>query len=218
MIIAAMTEPNPAPVSDVQVQTLCRQAAAGDEDALERLLCLHHRRMLGFARRKIDVQWRQRIEPEDVLQEAYVEAFSSIGGFQYQGEESFYHWMTRIIENRFFNHVRLWKTQKRAAAREARPGDRSSSGYGSLLDQCLREVRTPSLALRRADAEGALLGCLARLPEDYRRVIRRRFLEEADFAALAGEFGRSEDAVRRMTDRAVEKLGECLGRASQFIS
>jgi len=212
-----MMEPNPVPVSTQQIEALCRQASAGDADALERLLCLHHRRMLGFARRKIDVQWQRKIEPEDILQEAYVDAFSAIGGFQYVGEESFYHWMTRIIENRFYNQVRLWKTQKRSVVRETRAGDRSSSGYAVLLDQCMREARTPSLALRRADAEGALFGCLARLPEDYRRVVQRRFLEEADFPALAVEFGRSEDAVRRMTDRAIEKLGECLGRASLFL-
>lgn len=213
-----MSASNTEAVPPADVEALCRRAVAGDADALEQVLCLHHRRLMGFARRKIDPRWQGKIEPEDVLQESYVEAFASIPRFVYQGDDSFYRWMTRIIEHRFYNLVRGQQAGKRSAAREVRAGDRSSSGYNTLLDHCLREGRTPSLAMQRADAEGALLGCLARLPEDHRAVIRRRYLEEADFAAIAAELGRSEDAVRRLADRAIEKLEACMGRASNFLT
>ena len=201
-----------------RVEALCRRAAAGQADALEELLCVHHRRVLGFLKRKVGVQWLGKIEPEDVLQEAYVEAYKAMPRFEYQGEDSFYRWLSQIVDHRFFYHVRHWSAQKRDAAREVAGGRRSSDSLNGLLEQCLRDTQTPSEFLKHQDAAGALLGCLAHLPEDYRTVVQRLHLDQAPIATVAAEMGRSEDALRRLSGRALEKLRECLGRASRFLS
>lgn len=200
------------------LEALCRKAGQGDGDALEALLCMHHRRLAGYLRRKIGLQWQGKIDPDDVLQEAYLEAFSGISGFDYQGDDSFYHWIVRLTDHRFFHQVRGLQTKKRDVGREVRPRADSRTGYQALLTQCLGDSQTPSRIMRRADAEGALMSCIARLPDDYRIVVRRLHLNEEPLASVAADMARTEDAVRRLASRAVEQLSKCLGRASKYLS
>ena len=53
---------------------------------------------------------------------------------------------------------------------------------------------------------------LARLPEDYRRVIVLRIREDRSFAQIAGLMGRSPAAVRKLLSRALEKTRQNLER------
>jgi RNA polymerase sigma factor (sigma-70 family) len=87
-----------------------------------------------------------------------------------------------------------------------------------LLDHVLRDSLTPSRVMRREDAVAAMMACIARLPEDYRQVIQRMYLEEKPLKEIAADMGRSEDALRRLAGRAVEQLGRCMGRASRYLS
>lgn len=199
-----------------RIEPLCRAAAAGDVDALEALLALHHAPLLGLARRKIGLEWRDRIDPEDLLQEVYVDAFAAIGGFEHRDADSFHRWLRRILETRFIDQVRHWTRKKRGAVRVALDGE--ASRYDALLEQCQPDSATPSRFARRAEALGAMMSCVARLPEDYRAVVQRVLLDEESYAAAAESLGRSPEAVRRMLSRATEKLRECLARASLIIS
>ncbi len=200
------------------IDAWCRQAAAGDLPTLERLLAHYHERFLGLILRKIGLDWRGRIEPEDVLQEAYIEVYADIAGFTYRGPDSFYRWVTRIIDHQFVDHVRRHRRKKRDIAREAVAPRGESSAFDALLDRCASDARTPSADLRRADAVGALMSCIAQLPDDYRVVVQRLYLRQEPLAAIATDLGRSEDAVRRMGLRAIERLRAGLGRASHYLS
>ncbi len=210
-----MSEPNLSIPNAAVVENWCRAAIAGDQDALTRLLGAYHARLFSFARRKIGVDWNGKIDAEDVLQDAYIEVFATIGGFEYRGEDCFYHWVTRIIDHRFMDQVRRWRRKKRDAAREY-------SGQGTahleLLDRVLTAAGSPSLSIKREDAVGALMLCLAKLPEDARTVVQRWCLNQEPLAQVAAELGRSEDAVRRLAGRAIEQIGRCMGRASHYIS
>jgi RNA polymerase sigma-70 factor (ECF subfamily) len=210
-------EPDSRETDVTTIKAWCEQAAS-DPGALEALLWTHHQRLLGFARRKIGPDWQGLIEPEDVLQEAYLEAFSSIEQFTYRGEDSFYHWVTRIIHSRFIDNVRRLRRQKRGgAARHVRETG-SSSRHETLLDRCLTDSRSPSRAVRREDAVAAMMTGLARLPEDYRTVVERVYLNQEPVAAVAAELQRSEKAVRHVASRALRRLAQDLGRASRYLS
>ncbi len=218
--------PANADARDPQTMTTwCQQAAAGDADALAQLLWAHHARLLGFARRKIGVDWQGKIEPEDLLQEAYIDIFQAIRDFTCSDGEAFYHWATRIIDHRFIDQVRHWRRRKRDAAREvhaahggADAAGTSTAGTQALLARCRPDLVTPSVALRQQDAAAALMSGIAQLPEDYRVVVQRLYLRQEPLAAVAADLGRSEDAVRRLAGRALERLTSYLGRASRYLS
>jgi RNA polymerase sigma factor (sigma-70 family) len=54
---------------------------------------------------------------------------------------------------------------------------------------------------------------MARLPEDYRRVLQLRYWSGMTFVDIAPLLGRSPDAVRKLWYRAVERLQSELNAA-----
>lgn len=210
--------PTPPPISPAEIESLSAQAAAGDQEAITRLLCGHHHRLLGFTIRKLGVDWQGKIDAEDVLQEAYVSVFSGIASFTYQGEDSFYYWVTKIIEHRFLDQVRAIRRKKRDAAREISTNPGESSRHQAMLDRMMPDFTTASRIMRRQDAVGAMLMCMAKLPDDYRQAIQRIYLNEEPIKEVAADMGKTEDALRRLAGRAVERLAACMGHASRYLS
>ncbi|MBL8878393.1 MAG: sigma-70 family RNA polymerase sigma factor [Phycisphaerales bacterium] len=215
-MIEGMDAPDQHP-SSVQIESLCQSAVRGDTAALERLLWIYHGRLLSAARRKIGVDWQGKLDAEDILQETYVHVFADIRGFQYQGEDSFLHWASRILDHRFIDQVRRMRARKRDAQREIAPAAAGDSRYDGFIARCFPDLNTPSIALSRQDALRAIVMCMAQLPEHYREVVQRHYLDEEPLAAIASDMNRSEDAVRRMASRALDQLEICLGRASDYV-
>jgi RNA polymerase sigma-70 factor (ECF subfamily) len=211
-----MAEPGLPILSADDVQATCQKAVAGNSDAIERLLWYYHDRLLEYARRKVGPDWHGKIDAEDILQEAYVDAFAGISKFEFRGGDSFYHWLTHVIERRFIDHVRRVRAAKRDVSREVRPP--AATSYVSLMQQCFVDSTTPSRFLRQEEAISAMMTCLAGLPDDYREVVQRVHLRQEPIAAVAADLGRTEDAIRRLAGRALERLREGLLRASQFQS
>ena len=194
---------------------LCQAAAQGEATAIERLIAIHHARFLGLARRKLGVEWQGRIEPEDLLQEAYVDAFVCAATLTYTDDDSFYRWASRIIEHKFIDHLRRWRTAKRDTRREARAG---GSTYALLLEQAPGAAPTPSRVLRREEMAGAALAILAQLPADARAAVARHYLHGAPLATVASELGRSPEAVRKLVARALKRLRARLADISLQLS
>ena len=212
--------PGPDPLPPADIAALATAAATKDSNALQKLFLLHHPRLASFVRRKVGVDWSGRIDPEDVVQETYASACASIGAFSYRGEDSFYRWLSQIANDRFVDKVRALKSKKRDVGREARgAGWRDDpSRYQPLVDLVADKHNHPSRAARKADAVGGILAALATLPEEYRIAVQRVYLDHATFVELAKELGKSEDAARRLTARAVEKLRVSMGNLSRWMS
>jgi RNA polymerase sigma factor (sigma-70 family) len=194
--------------SSGDVETLCRAAAGGNAEALTTLLLLHHGRLLEHAVRKVGPDWRGKLDPEDLLQEAYFDVLTAISSFTYLGADSFYHWAAHIVDRRYVDQVRRWRAGKRDVAREQRrvAAFANTSIYQGLIDQHLRDTRTPSRSVGTQESVGVVMCALARLPGDYRQVLRRVYLNGEAVAAVAADMGRTEDAVRRLAGRALERL------------
>ena len=161
---------------------------------------------------------RGKIDAEDILQEAYADIFAGITSFSPAGQDAFYHWAVQIINNRFIDHVRFLRRKKRDATREIGQAAAANSMYQSILDQCAGSCERPSMALRREDAQRAIMTGLCRLPADYREAVQALFLRQEPLAEVAAKLGRSEDAERRLAGRALEQLRDHLGRASLYLS
>jgi RNA polymerase sigma factor (sigma-70 family) len=190
------------------VEMLCRSAAAGDAEALTSLLMQHHGRLLEHAVRKVGPDWRGKLDPEDLLQEAYSDVVGGIGSFTYQGPDSFYYWAVHIVDRRYVDQVRRWRAGKRDIAREQRRAaiGANTSIYQGLIERHLRDTRTPSRSLGTQESVGVVMCALARLPNDYREVLRRVYLNGEPFGVVATDMRRTEDAVRRLAGRALERL------------
>ncbi len=89
--------------------SLVRRAAAGEAEAVRQIIKAHNQRLYRLVRAVI----RSNADAEDVLQEAYLRAFASIGSFE--GGSSLATWLSRIALNAALMRLRAQKRLKRAA-------------------------------------------------------------------------------------------------------
>ncbi len=158
-----------------------------------------------------------KLEPEDILQQVYLEVFRQIDRFEYRGPDSFLNWVLTILENKLIDARRALHCQARDVDREvpAQAGGGTES-YWDLLDQLYADSATPSRAVRREEAVGALLACIARLSDSHQKVIRLRFLEGRSLDEVADRLGKTRGAVVALTRRALEALRASMDRLGDF--
>jgi RNA polymerase sigma-70 factor (ECF subfamily) len=196
------------PTSETQV--LIKKARRGDEEAVRRLLILYHPRLKARLIRQMDPTMRSKLEPEDILQQVYLETFRAIGQFDYQGKDSFLRWMYAILDRKLIDEHRAMRAERRDVRREVKPT--ASTGqhttYIDLLARVMSEGNSPSQVVRKDEALGVLSACVATLPEHYREVIQMRFIEGLAVADVARRLGRSIGSIHMLCHRALKQLRE----------
>lgn len=83
---------------------LIELSKVGDSAAQHRLYSLYAKAMFNIAMRMMN----NREEAEDMLQDAFVDAFTRLSGFRY--ESSFGSWLKRIVINKCLNELKRKKT------------------------------------------------------------------------------------------------------------
>lgn len=186
-----------------------RAAVAGDVDAMTELLQEHApavERSLSISR-----EWQSVLEPADVMQVTYLEAFSQITRFDPTRREPFRAWLQRIAENNLRDAIRGFERQKRPqpSRRVENPADAdSASDLYALLGVT---STTPSRVATREELVGRLNAALDALPDDYGRVVRLYDLQSLPIAEVSRQMGRSAGAVHMLRARAHEHLRTLLG-------
>lgn len=175
---------------------LWRQARAGDQAAYERLFDAYADRALLFIRARLG-NLRDKIEPEDVLQDAFLAAHRSFGDFEYTDDGAFLRWLCRIIDNRLRDAHDYFTAQKRqpVALRRSRPTG-------------------PVTALVRAENREKIEQAMAKLSDEHREVILLRYFQGFSAEETGARMNRTAGAVRNLTARALASLGEQLDQGA----
>ncbi len=193
------------------VPTLLAHARAGEPDALGQLLERYRNYLALLARVQIGRRLQRKVEEADLVQETFLEAHRAFGRFRGTSEGELVSWLRQILAARLAMLVRhYFGTQRRNAGLErelADDLDRSSEQLGQAL---IASGTSPSQGAARRERAVLLADALARLPEDYRRVIRLRHLEGRTFPEVADQMGRSVDAVEKLWARALVHLRRLL--------
>ncbi len=172
---------------------LWRKAQAGDTAAYDELFALHTDRLLVFIRARLGTGLREKIEAEDVLQDAYMIAHRSYDGFDYVDDGAFLRWMCRIINNRLCDASDYFMAQKRQPV------------------LCPRSSPTgPVTALRRVENQQQIEAALQQLSDDHREVLLLRYFEGLSAEATGKRLGKTAGAVRNLVARALVALGKHL--------
>ncbi len=174
-------------------RALWQQARAGDSAACERLFSLHTDRLLVYVRSRLIGHLKAKVEPEDVLQDAYAAAVRSLDDFEYTDDGAFVRWMCRIINNQLHDTHDHFTAQKR---RELPLPKSAPTG--------------PVTALRRAENSEEIEAALGQLSTDYREVLLFRYFEGLSAEEIGRRMNRSAGAVRNLAARALVELGRHL--------
>jgi RNA polymerase sigma-70 factor (ECF subfamily) len=181
---------------------------SGEEAALVTFLQTNEQPLLAFIRSRIGTQLQKKIEPEDVLQEASMEAVRVLGQTDLSTWDPL-HWLFQICERKIIDaHRRHFASQKRDAGREAAlPAGSDAAGLANLL---AASMTTPSQAFSRDQRQLRMMAALETLPDDQREALRLRYLIGLPSKEIAQKFGKSDGATRVMISRALSRLQEML--------
>jgi RNA polymerase sigma-70 factor (ECF subfamily) len=163
-----------------------RRAQQGDGEAFRRLMVRHQTQVSRL-------MWRFSRDPEvheDLVQEAFIAAYSSLGSFR--AEAPFGHWLARLATRVGYQY---WKRQRRVRRVEE-----------VVLEPWHEKLARPPEELSSAEAAEALHGLLDKLPPRDRLVLSLRYLENCSVGETAGRTGWSISMVKVQTWRARGKL------------
>jgi RNA polymerase sigma-70 factor (ECF subfamily) len=189
-----------------QTSELLREARAGSEEALGRLLDGCRDYLLLVANRGLDPDLRPKASPSDLVQETFFEAQKDFAQFKGRTGKALVAWLRVILRHNladFRARYRAGLARQVGLERLLDAGDSSE-----IREKLVADTPPPDEKAAAAEQEEALRRALARLPEDSRRAIQLRNLEGWSFAEVGEALGRSAAAARKLWFRAVERLHE----------
>jgi DNA-directed RNA polymerase specialized sigma24 family protein len=165
---------------DSSQASLVAKAVEGDHVALERLLLTEYERLARHIRSRLPANLQSTISIEDILQEAFVDAFRSISDFVPASEHAFSSWILSIADHRFRDAIRRHNRKKRGVdfRQVTVPGGSEDSSIADLAAIFCSDGPTPSRVAARKEAIEAVQVSLAGLtkPIVSRRPAQSRFL------------------------------------------
>jgi RNA polymerase sigma-70 factor, ECF subfamily len=197
----------------LELRELLLRAAENDPAAVGQLFDMHRERLRRMIRVRLDHRLQGRLDPSDVLQEAFLEFARALPAYAKSPEAPFYVWL-RCITGRKLHalHRRHLGTQKRDAGLEVsihRSGMPEASSV-SLADQLVGKLSTPSRAFLRAEARARVQQALSEMDELDREALALRHFEQLSNkeAALVMDTTEAAASVRYM--RALRRLKDQL--------
>ncbi|HUF10185.1 MAG TPA: RNA polymerase sigma factor [Rhodothermales bacterium] len=169
------------------------RVTAGDTALFEILMRRHNQRMYRMARAILRVD----DEVEDVLQQAYFNAYQHLD--QFSGESQFSTWLTRIVLNEA-----LGRRRKRAPL--------FAEGEEVMLNLVDNKIRDPEQQAASSELRSVLESEVSSLPDSFRVVFIMRDVEGLSTAETATCLGVSEDLVKTRLHRARTMLRDNLYR------
>ena len=129
----------------MDTRALALKATTGDPAAIDALLERNLGRLRAFIRARCGPLLRAKESCSDLVQTVCREVLEDMGGFQYEDEARFRHWLFKRAEHKLVDRVRYWEANARDAAREAPPG--STTGDEEDLESAFVTFLTPSREL-----------------------------------------------------------------------
>lgn len=195
-----MQEPQPsARYAEMPDAELARRVAGGDHSAFEAMMRRHNRAMFRTALAIL----RDHAEAEDALQEAYLQAYRTMGS--YRGEARLSTWLARVVANEAL--MRLRKRSRRSEILPLHTGA-DISEINEITDDSMD--KQPENAARRAELRKMLEARIQALLGAYRAVFMLRAVEEYSVEETAAILQIPEATVRSRLSRAKSLLREGL--------
>jgi RNA polymerase sigma-70 factor (ECF subfamily) len=142
----------------------------------------------------------QADDAEDVVQEAFLNAYQSLNSFK--GDSEFFTWLYRIAFNAA---ITLRRTRKAVLSIE---GDSEGKSASEPIDPS--EYSRPSEAVERIDEDAQLLAAMQRLSPEHRSVLVLKDLEGQKYEDIAVILDVPIGTVRSRLHRARLELRDLL--------
>jgi RNA polymerase sigma-70 factor (ECF subfamily) len=180
---------------------LVERARRRDSEAFRLIMRRHNRRLYRIARAVL----RNDGEAEDVVQEAYVRAFTHLAEFR--GDASLATWLSRIALNEALGRIRRRRGERDLTALENPMPQADIIPFPHASPQL-----DPERTMAQRQIQQMLERAIDDLPDDFRTVLVARVIEDMSIEETAALFGLRAETVKTRLHRARKLLREALER------
>ena len=185
----------------------------GDSQALAELFSRERDRLWRIVSFRLAEPLRARLGPDDILQEAFLDASQRLGHYRDCPDHSPFVWLRMIVNQTLADiHRRHLGAQKRSAEREmalwSSPFAQTTSA--SVAVQLVGAFTSPSQAAVRAEAVGLVEQAIEQMDPIDREVLVLRHFEELTNAEVAETLSIEQKAASIRYVRALRRLKEIL--------
>jgi RNA polymerase sigma-70 factor (ECF subfamily) len=195
--MTALRKPDPAALPEAELVALAR---TGEPAAFRAIMARYNQRLFRVARALVG----DDAEAEDVLQEAYVRAFTRLDGFR--GEAGLGTWLTAITLNQARERLR----RRRRPTVELEAVEAAQQEPGRVIQFPGGTPADPEREAARAEARRLLEHAVDDLPEAFRVVFMLREVEDLSVEETAVQLGIKPETVKTRLHRARRLLREAL--------
>jgi RNA polymerase sigma-70 factor (ECF subfamily) len=201
------------PANPSETLRLLRRAAAGDQNVWASLLTQHRQRLRCMIALRMDRRLQGRIDPSDVLQDAYLHASRKLADYVANPAIPFFLWLRAITGQRLtILHRHHLGVLGRHARREVSlyRGALPEASSAALAAHLLGRDTRPSEAAQRAERALQLQEALNSLEPMDREILALRHFEELSNAEAAHLLDIRESAASKRYTRALKHLKDVL--------
>jgi RNA polymerase sigma-70 factor, ECF subfamily len=212
--------PEMNPHSD-ETERLLRLAEGGDQDSLAALFDRHHHRLEQMVRVRMDRRLQGRLDPADVLQDAYLDCSRRFAEYARNPQVSFYLWL------RFLTGQRLIDLHRKHLGAKMRGVDQEVSLYRGALPQAssvslaanlLGRLTSASRAAIRAETQIRVQEALNTMDPIDREILTLRHFEMLSNDETAEVLELKKTAASNRYIRALKRLKEILAAIPELDS
>jgi RNA polymerase sigma-70 factor (ECF subfamily) len=197
-------------------EALLRRIRAGEQQALGELFRAHRERLRRMVQLRLDRRLQGRIDPSDVIQEAFVDAARRLAEYTAEPALPPFLWLRFLTAQRLVTLHRIHLGVKaRDAGREVslHSGPLPSADSRSLAAQLLGRLTSPSRAAIRAEVQIKIQDALNAMDPIDREILALRHFEELTNSETAAVLGLHKAAASNRYVRALRRLKEILAPA-----
>jgi RNA polymerase sigma-70 factor (ECF subfamily) len=207
-------------MSDQQeMDALIELAAAGDQHATTLLFQRFHDRLLRMVRLRMDRRLKGRIDSEDIVQDAYLDAALRLKEYAAEPPASFFVWLRYLVAQKLVDAQRHHLgVEKRDVNREVSlyRGPMPEATSAALAAQLLGRLTSPSQAAIRAETQLKLQAVLNAMETIDREVLVLRHFEHLSNGEAAELLNISPAAASKRYITALKRLKAILSGVPGF--
>ncbi|MFO0810940.1 MAG: sigma-70 family RNA polymerase sigma factor [Gemmataceae bacterium] len=198
---------------------LLRRAVAGDAAACAELFTQHRERLRRVIHLRLDHRLQGRLDPSDVLQDAFLDFARRLPEFDPAGDLPFYLWLRGLTGQRL---VDLHRAHLGAKMRDAGlevslyRGAMPQASSVSLAAQLLGRMTSASHAAMRAEVQLRVQDALNAMDPTDREVLTLRHFEQMSNDEAAQALGLAKSAASKRYVRALKRLRDVLATLPGF--
>ncbi|MEM6470920.1 MAG: sigma-70 family RNA polymerase sigma factor [Planctomycetota bacterium] len=172
----------------------------------------HSERLLRLIQLRMHASVRSRVDPEDILQDALLNATKRWDEYCEHRRVSVYVWLRGIVIDRLIDNERKHlHTEVRGVNREEQRRQYSESTSLDYAKNFVAKTPSPSEDARKTERAEFLQEKLQHLAPRDREVLVLRFFEHLNLAEIAETMGISRDHAKVLQYRALKRIAVTFG-------